>query len=306
MLPSLSQLPVGGHYDEQHTDSGSSSDDSSSDSGSDNDDAPVEGALHRSYLKFTVSQDSQNQTFLTPAQFAKLDLYQIDALRDDDDPLALRREMQCATRHFPCHVFWSRDLGKRGYAVWGRPTVGQHEQEAVIAMLETQREERAEYARMVNERKWQRECERKMRAYQLESSAQRAADRARSRRVSEAVAPEEPLKPVREPRSPPTRRIASIVNRIVRREGSETLTTSEAQTLVNRGLKRLGLRALALGSFALISAVAYMQLLQSERAQEAHGPAIIDGVGILQSPDLATSAEAPVGPEPVFFKKKAK
>ena len=174
MLPSLSQLPVGGAYndDGQRTDSDSSSDDSSSDSGSDVDDAPVgAGVLHRSYLKFTVSQDSQNQSFLTPSQFAKLDLYQVDALRDDDDPLALRKEMQGATRHFPCHVFWSRDLGKRGYAVWGRPTVGQHEQEAVIAMLEAQREERVEYARMLNERKWQQECERKVRAYQLESSA---------------------------------------------------------------------------------------------------------------------------------------
>lgn len=300
MLPSLSRLSVGGAYndDGQRTDSDSSSDDSSSDSDSDSDvdDAPVAvgGVLHRSYLKFTVSQDSQNQSFLTPSQFAKLDLYQVDALRDDDDPLALRKEMQGATRHFPCHVFWSRDLGKRGYAVWGRPTVGQHEQEAVIAMLETQREERAEYARMVNERKWQQECERKMRAYQLESSAERAAERARSRRVSEAIAPEPSLEPVREARSPPTRRIASIVHRIVRREGSETLTTGEAQALVNRGLKRLGLGALALGSFALVSAVAYIQLLQAEQAQEVQEPSIIDGVGILQAPELSASAEEPV------------
>jgi hypothetical protein len=294
MLPPLSQLPVGGAYDGQHTNSDSSSDDSSDDSGSEADDAPATGVLHRSYLKFTVSQDSENQSFLTPSQFAKLDLYQVDALRDDDDPLALRKEMQGATRHFPCHVFWSRDLGKRGYAVWGRPTVGQHEQEAVLAMLEAQREERTEYARMINERKWKQECERKMRAYQLESSAERAAERARSRRVSEAIAPEPPPVPVREARSPPTRRIASIVHRIARRGGSETLTTGEAQTLVNRGLKRLGLKALALGSFALVSAVAYMQLLQAEQAQEPHEPAIIDGVGILQSPELAASAEEEV------------
>ncbi len=295
MLPSLSWLSVGGAYDDgQRTNSDSSSDDSSDESGSEADDAPVAGVLHRSYLKFTVSQDSQNQSFLTSSQFAKLDLYQVDALRDDDDPLALRKEMQGATRHFPCHVFWSRDLGKRGYAVWGRPTVGQHEQEAVIAMLEAQRGERAEYARMINERKWQQECERKMRAYQLESSAERAAERARSRRVSEAVAPEPPLVPVREAHPPPTRRIASIVHRIVRREDSEALTASEAQTLVNRGLKRLGLKALALGSFALMSAVAYVQLLQAEQAQGAHEPAIIDGVGILQTPELAASAEEPV------------
>ena len=161
-------------------------------------------------------------------------------------------------------------------------------------MLEAQREERAEYVRMLNERKWQQECERKVRAYQLESSAARAAERSRSRRVSEAVAPEPPLEPVPEARSPPTRRIASIVHRIVRREGSETLTTGEAQALINRGLKRLGLRALALGSFALVSAVAYMQLLQTEQAQEAQKPAIIDGVGILQAPELAASAEEPV------------
>ena len=301
MLPALSQLSVGGTYDAQHTDMDSSSDDSSSDSGSDVDDAPVAGALHRSYLKFTVSQDPHNQSFLSPSQFAKLDLYQIDALRDNDDPLALRKEMQGATRHFPCHVFWSRDLGKRGYAEWGRSTVGQHEQEAVLAMLETQRAERAEYARMINERKWQQECERKMRAYQLESSAERAAERARSRRVSEAVEPERPPAHGREAHSPPTKRIASIVHRIVRREGSEALTASEAQTLVNRGLKRLGLKALALGSFALMSAVAYMQLLQVEQAEQAeqaletYEPAIIDGVGILQSPELAASAEEPIG-----------
>ena len=82
------------------------------------------------------------------------------------------------------------------------------------------------------------------------------------------------------------------VHRIVRREGSEALTTGEAQTLINRGLKRLGLKALELGSFALISAVAYMQLIQA--GQTGQEPAIIDGVGILQAPELAASAEEPV------------
>ena len=53
-------------------------------------------------------------------------------------------------------------------------------------MLEAQREERAEYARLVNERKWQQECERKMREYQLGLSASRAEERARSRARSEA------------------------------------------------------------------------------------------------------------------------
>jgi hypothetical protein len=290
MLPSLSQLPIGAHGGED-TDSDSSSSD---DSGSEIDEAPVAGALHRSYLKFTVSQDPHNQSFLAPSQFAKLDLYQIDALRDNDDPLALKKEMQGATRHFPCHVFWSRDLGKRGYAVWGRPTVGQHEQEAVIAMLETQREERVEYARIVNERKWQRECERKMRTYQLESSAQRAADRARSRRLSETVAPEQPPEASREAHSTPTKRIASIVHRIARRYGSETLTTSEAQTLVNRGLKRLGLGALVVGSFALMSAVAYMQLLQTAPADAEDPP--LEILLLPATPALATNDEdAPLG-----------
>ena len=66
--------------------------------------------------------------------------------------------MQGATRHFPCHVFWSTDLGGLGYAVWGRPTANQHEQEAVLRMLEAQRKEREEYARLVQEHKWQEEC----------------------------------------------------------------------------------------------------------------------------------------------------
>jgi len=285
MLPSLSQLPIGAREDEE-TDSDSSSSD---DSDSDVDETPVVGALHRSYLKFTVSQDSQNQSFLTPSQFAKLDLYQVDALRDDDDPLALNREMQGATRHFPCHVFWSRDLGKRGYAVWGRPTVGQHEQEAVLAMLDAQREEREEYVRLKEERRWRLATERKMEEFKMVKSEQLAMARSETRRATEARA-----QPAPAPTRSQTRRIASIVHRIVRREGSEALTAGEAQTLINRGLKRLGIKALALGSFALMSAVAYMQLLQAEQAeqpQEAYEPAIIDGIGILQSPDLAASAE---------------
>ena len=90
-------------------DSGTSSDSSSS--LSDDDDAPIVGALRRSYLKFSVSQDWQNQSILTASQFAKLDLYQIDALRDDyEDPFGTKKEMQGATRHFPCHVFWSKML----------------------------------------------------------------------------------------------------------------------------------------------------------------------------------------------------
>jgi len=270
-------------------DSDTSSDSSSSLLSSDEDDTPILGALSRSYLPFSVSQDWQNQSILSASQFAKLDLYQIDALRDDDDPLALNREMQGATRHFPCHVFWSRDLGKRGYAVWGRPTVGQHEQEAVLAMLDAQRKEREEYVRLKEERRWRLATEQKMREFKMAKSESLAMARSETRRATEARA-----QPAPAPTRSQTRRIASIVHRIVRREGSEALTAGEAQTLINRGLKRLGIKALALGSFALMSAVAYMQLLQSEQAeqpQEAYEPAIIDGIGILQSPDLAASAE---------------
>ena len=226
MLPSLSQLPIGAN-EGGDTDSDSSSSD---DSDSDVDETPVVGALHRSYLKFTVSQDSQNQSFLTPSQFAKLDLYQIDALRDDDDPLALNKEMQGATRHFPCHVFWSRYLGKRGYAVWGRPTVGQHEQEAVLAMLETQRQEREEYVRLKEERRWKLATEQKMREFKMAQSEQLAMTRSNARIQREArasAAPEDPA-----PNRSQTRRIASIVHRIVRREGSEAITASEASSAV--------------------------------------------------------------------------
>ena len=143
MLPSLSQLSVGGAYDDEDTRSDTSSSSSSS-SGSDSepDEQPVKNALYRSYLKFTVSQDSENQSFLSRTEFAQLDLYQIEALRDNDDPLGLSKEMQGASRHFPCHVFWCKELASGKYAVWGRPTVGLHEQEAVIRMLQAQREER--------------------------------------------------------------------------------------------------------------------------------------------------------------------
>lgn len=275
MLPSLSQLSVGGAYDDDHTHSDSSSDDSSSDSEPETKRAPVKNALYRSYLKFTVSQDSENQSFLSPTEFAQLDLYQIEALRDNDDPLGLSKEMQGASRHFPCHVFWSKELASGKYAVWGRPTVGLHEQEAVIRMLQAQREERQEYISLLNQRKWQEECERKMREQELASSARRAEARARARRASEAPAPDPAT----------TKRVASIVHRIHRRMGDEPLTTSEAESLINRGLKRLGKEALAAGTFALISAVAYLIRLQEEGS-----PPLIDSVGILEVPGLAASA----------------
>lgn len=288
MLPSLSQLSIGGAYDDEDTRSDtSSSSSSSSDSDSEPDEQATQGTLYRSYLKFTVSQDSQNQTTLSPSQFAKLDLYQIEALRDDEGSLALKKEMQGATRHFPCHVFWSRDLGALGYAVWGRPTANQHEEEAVLRMLEAQRKERAEYARLVHERKWQEECERKMREQQLKASAdaatKRATERRRTARRGRSVHWQEPAS---------TGRVASVLHRILRRnQGNERISEEQTTTLLNRGLKRLGLKALAAGSLALVSAVAYMQQLQAEQPQEAFEPAVIDGYGILQAPELAASAD---------------
>ena len=125
--------------------------------------------VRRSYLKFTVSQDSQNQSFLSRSQFAKLDLYQIDALRDDnDDPLGLKKEMQGATRHFPCHVFWSKELGPSKYAVWGRRTVGAAragggDRDARGAARRSARST----LRLSQRAQWQRECERKVREFQL-------------------------------------------------------------------------------------------------------------------------------------------
>ena len=261
----------------------SSSSSSGSDSSSDVD-APTLNALYRSYLKFTVSQDPHNQSFLSRSQFAQLDLYQTDALRDNDDPLGLSREMQGATRHFPCHVFWSKELGSGKYAVWGRSTVGQHEQEAVIHMLEAQRQERQEYAQLVNARKWQRECERKVREGQLASSAFRAEQRARTRRASDVpnVDPSAEEAP-----APATGRIASIVHRIVRRESDARLTEAQAASEVNRGLRRLGMKALAVGSLALVSAVTYLQLLQTQPEEAG------EAFGILATPpDLAAHAGA--------------
>ena len=247
--------------------------------------APVKGALRRSYFKFAVSQDPQNQSFLGPSQFAQLDLYQIDALRDDDDPLGIAREMQGATHHFPCHVFWSRELGSGKYAVWGRATVGQHEQETVVKMLEAQRQEREEYRRIVSEQKWQRECERKIQADRLERSAALAARRADARRAADAAA--EAAAALVEPA--PVGRIASIVHRIVRRSGDASLSETQAASMVNHGLKRLGLKALAAGSIALVSAVMYLQRLQSQPLG-----ANDDALSALQLPPNDT----PIAPEP--------
>jgi hypothetical protein len=230
------------------------------------------GSLYRSYLKFTVSQDSENQTLLSPSQFATLDLYQIDALRDADDPFVTNNDMQGATLHFPSHVFWSKELSTGAYAVWGRRAANHHEEETVLRMLEAQRKEREEYKQLVNERRWQRDCERKMREDQLKSSAARSTQRANTRRASEAPAPGQP---------PATGRIASIVHRILRREGSETLSEAQTASLVNRGLRRLGMRALAVGSVALVSAVAYLNLLQG-RTPEGEDSSL--GLGILASP----------------------
>ena len=274
------------------TDSDSDSDsdsDTSSDSGSDaeseGNEVLVKGALFRSYLRFTVSQDPKNQSFLSPSQFSKLDLYQIDALRDEDDPLALRKEMQGATRHFPCHVFWSRDMGKRGYAVWGRPTVGQHEQEAVIRMLEEQREEREEYVRLVCEKRWQQECERKMQALELKSSAARAVQRADDRR---RLARRE-RRVHWDPST--TGRVASIVHRIHRSRGDEPMTTSEAEGLINRGLTRLGKEALVTGGFALVSAVTYLASLQQSEDGQGGLYSLLGRLGILpETTHLATRA----------------
>ena len=274
-----------------------SSSDSDSDSGSESDVyAPTGKALRRSYFKFAVSQDPNNQSFLSPSQFAQLDLYQIDALRDDDDPLGLSREMQGATRHFPCHVFWSKELGSGKYAVWGRATVGQNEQETVVRMLEAQRKEREEYGRMVSEQKWQRECERKMQADRLERSAALAARRASARRASDAAAAEAPPPPPPpEPlvESAPVGRIASIVHRIVRRKGDAPLSETQAVSMVNHGLKRLGLQALAASSIALVSAVMYLQWLQS---QSAEANAARDTFSALQlSPNDASTVPEPSG-----------
>ena len=299
MLPRINVVfPTRANYDsanESGTETSSSDSDSDSDSGHEGGD----GTLHRSYLKFTISQDSENQSFLSPSQFSKLDLYQIEALRDDDDPLALKKEMQGATRHFPCHVFWSRYLGARGYAVWGRRTVGQHEQEAVIAMVEAQRKERAEYQRNVQDSVWQQRCEQMMRERDLALSAERAMQRASARRAAEATNDNPQSAPV------PTARIASIVHRIHRRTGSETLTTNEAESLINRGLVRLGKEALALGSFALVSAVAYLfQLHQQQPPAPNDSPALLGGFGILESPELAASADATMSATSAVFARR--
>jgi len=243
--------------------------DTSSDSGSDSDaDAPVvAGALRRSYLKFGVSQDWQNQSILSASQFAKLDLYQIDALRDDnEDPYGTKKEMQGATRHFPCHVFWSKMLEPNKYSIWGRRTVGEGEQEAVIAMLEAQRAEREEYLRLKEERRWKLATERKVQEFKMAKSESLARARSDARRANEARA-----QPAPAPTRSQTRRIASIVHRILRRKDSEDLSEEQAASLLNRGLARLGIAALVAGGLALTSAMMYFQRLQ----ETGHGEELL-------------------------------
>ncbi len=69
-----------------------------------------------------------------------------------------------------------------------------------------------------------------------------------------------------------TRRIASIVNRIFRRRDSEDLTEERTASLVNRGLARLGIATLAVGSVALVSALAYFKWLQDNGEEAPPGP----------------------------------
>ena len=155
-----------------------------------------------------------------------------------EDPFGTKKEMQGATRHFPCHVFWSKMLEPNKYSIWGRRTVGEGEQESVIAMLEAQRAEREEYVRLKEERRWKLATEQKMREFKMAKSEQLAAARSEVRRASEARA-----QPAPAPNRSQTRRIASIVNRIARRNDSEDLTEEQTASLVNKGLKRLDRRA---------------------------------------------------------------
>ena len=263
-------------YDSDTSSASSSSDDD------DDGDAPAVGALRRSYFKFSVSQDWQNQSILSASQFAKLDLYQIDALRDDyEDPFGTKKEMQGATRHFPCHVFWSKMLEPGKYSVWGRRTVGEGEQEAVIAMLEAQRSEREEYLRLKEERKWKLATERKMQEFKMAKSESLAVARSDARRASEARA-----QPAPAPTRSQTRRIANIVNRIVRRKDSEDLSEEQTASLVNRGLARLGIAALAVGSVALSSALVYFHWLQENGEADGGGA----GTELLAPPEFPSLA----------------
>jgi len=303
MLPSLNLLPTSARTGLPAADAEDS--DSSSDSSSDSDsDFPGEFdedtfMLHRSYLSFAVSKDPIHQSRLTISEFTSLDMYQVDALRDANDPLGSNKEMQGATRHFPCHVFWSKDLGDDGYDVWGRPTTTQQEEEAVIAMLAKQRKEREEFQSIVKAHKWQQECDRKCRDAELESSASRASQCASVRRASDAAQDRQRLDPLAAAREERARegvrsgpglnpvapgRIANILHRIHRREGNRPLTTDEAETLINHGLGRLGRKALVLGGFALVSAVAYLQRLQEQPVEQEPDVSLLQRIGILESP----------------------
>lgn len=337
MLPSLSQLPIGApnvpvlpdlRKEASGTNSESSSSDSDSDSSSDSDSESEETEntqekneklLYRNFLTFDVSLDEKNPSLLSPYEFYKLDLYEVEF--DPDVP----GMMQSATRYFPCHVFWSLRTKSDDYKVWGRPTQTQIEEESVIAMLEKQRMERLKYHLVVNERKWKEACDRQCRNQRLEISAEGATQRASTRRASEAIQDAKDFEAValeavaavraererererrfgnREGLDPvPPGRIATILHRIHRREGATNLTNERAEVLINRGLKRLGMEALAFGGFALVSAIAYLQRLQEEQEQQGPStmpqPSILQRMGILgasESLHMGAKANKPLG-----------
>lgn len=287
-------------------DSDSRSDsDSSSESESDSENMPRlwkdEHMLHRSFLNFAVSQDEKNPSLLSRWEFAKLDLYEVDFDQDASGVI------QSATRYFPCHVFWNLRTTSGDYKVWGQPTQTPVEQESVIAMLEKQRVERLEYRLVVNERKWKEDCDRQCRNQRLEISAEGATQRASTRRASEEIqdakrfeavalevvaaarADRERLFGNRGGLNPvPSGRIATILHRIHRREGATELTEERAEVLINSNLKRLGMKALVLGGFALVSAVAYLQRLQEQPVEQPveqePDASLLQRIGILESP----------------------
>ena len=80
-----------------------------------------------------------------------------------------------------------------------------------------------------------------MREYQL------ASERA-SRAEARARAPRSEASPRAPTPGPIAARVASIVHRIHRREGDAPLTRARRRGWINRGLKRLGIEALAPGA----------------------------------------------------------
>ena len=175
--------------------------------------ARIFGALRRSYLQFSVSQDSAQpeRSWARRSSPSSTCTRSTRCATTTTTRSRSEKEMQGATRHFPCHVFWSQltSSPSAGTPIWGR-SHGRRSasRRRCIAMLEAQRAERAEYAAAdATSAEWQLGVRAQGARVQDERKSESLADGARgcAPRLARRVAPERiPPAHGREARSPPT------------------------------------------------------------------------------------------------------